>query len=274
MTIGKRTLLVFLALLPTLSQAEDWQDWPLAAKLRISAGALLSKLDTEAGVTQKSPFVQGDLINFENDLGLADDDNAAYIAVDWRPFKRHALSLYYFELNRSATATTPRDLTFDGVTFPQGIESDTTLDLAVYEVAYSYSVIFDETKNIYLGFGVATQDYDFDIAATAFPALRVQEDFIAPLPTINLGFDYVLAENWTVHARGGYLGVDVSLGDDDFDADIRVLNVGTRWQPGDHLGIGFYYSLLEVDGDFEDDDIIAAVDIEYKGPRIGLDYAF
>ncbi|NND55339.1 MAG: hypothetical protein HKN56_10265 [Gammaproteobacteria bacterium] len=272
--MNKGVLMAAAMLLPGIAMADEWRDWPLGERLKLSAGVFLSDIDTTAAVTQKSPFVSGDLIDFEADLGLEDDKSAGFMALDWRFFKRHSLNLNYYSLDRDAVATTPRNLTFDGVTFPSGTEVDTTVDVTVYELAYSYSILFDESKDLYVGLGISAQDLDFSIFATQFPSLTVTESFVAPLPTVNAGFDYVLRDDWVLSLKAGYMDVDATFSDDDFDAKIVALDAGVRWKPVENFGVGLYYTSFSVDGQFEDDDIIAELDLEYKGPRLSFDLFF
>ena len=273
--MNKCAVLVAVFLLPTVALADDeWRDWPLGERFEFSAGALGADIDSSASVTQKSPFVQGDDINFEDDLGLEDDESAFFGRLDWRFLKRHSLNLNYYNLDRDGVDNTPRNLTFDGVTFPAGVEVDTNFDITVYEVSYSYSLLFDARKDFYVGLGITAQDLDFAIFATEVPALTVDESFVAPLPTFNAGFDYAVRDNWIVGVKAGYMDLDASLDSDEFDAEIVLVDAGVRWKPASNMGVGVHYSYFSVDGRFEDDEIIADIDLEYKGPRISFDLFF
>ena len=61
---------------------------------------------------------------------------------------------------------------------------------------------------------------------------------------------------------------------DEFDAEIVLVDAGVRWKPASNMGVGVHYSYFSVDGQFEDDEIIADIDLEYKGPRISFDLFF
>jgi len=261
-------------LAPNLLLADDeWRDWPLGDRLNLSIGGYFPDLDSEATVSEVDGL-QGTPINFEDDLGLDDSDTAIFAALNWRFFKRHALNLNYYNLDRDAVATTSDVIVFDGIVFPAGIETDTEFNINVYELSYSYSLLFDAKKNLYLGFGVSAQDLEFGIASTQIPALSADEDFIAPLPTLNVGFEYALSDKWLLGLKLGYMDIDVDFGDDSFDAKILIGDAGVRWKAFNNLGLSLSYSLFHLDGEYEDDDIVAELDLDYKGPKASIDFYF
>ena len=271
------SFLLAVLLLPGVASADsEWRDWPLGERLKLSVGVFSPDIDTSGSLTQKAPLIVGTEVSFEDDLGLDDSESAVFAGLDWRFFKRHSLRFNYYALDRDAATTIDRQIVFDGITFPAGVTTETTFDISVFEVAYAYSLIFDETKDLYIGFGVSAQDMTFEILSRDLDPIILEagDDFTAPLPTINLGFDYALSDAWTLELSAGYMDLDVSYNDDDYDARILVGNAGVNWQPLDNLGVGLYYSIFELDGEFEDEDNIGEFDLEYKGPRVGLDLLF
>ena len=158
--------------------------------------------------------------------------------------------------------------------FPAGIETDTKFDISVYEMSYSYSLIFDATKNLYLGIGVSAQDLDFSIASTDVSALSTDESFLVPLPTVNMGFKYAVTDKWLLAANVGYMNADIEISGDDIDATVFLADAGVRWKPFNNVGFGLNYSLFQLDGDYSNDSIDTELDLDYMGPRLSLDIAF
>jgi opacity protein-like surface antigen len=214
-------------------------------------------------------------IDFESDLGLDDDDTVAYGSLAWRFLKRNKLTLNYYSVDRDADAVLDRTLSFDGEVFPVSTSVSSFFDVDVIELAYSFSLIFNERLNLELGLGVSAQDYEAGIQSdNVNDGDTVDVDFLAPLPTLNAGVEFALTDKWILLARGGWLDVDYDSGDDSIDGKILTGLAGVRWKVLNNLGLTAGYSYFNIDGEFEDDDSNYDVDLEYKGPQLTLDLYF
>ncbi len=262
-----------LAAPSALLAADDWRGWPTGDQITLSVGVYEANMDTEATASEVNGLV-GTPVNFEDDLGLDSSETAVYASLNWRLFKRHELVFNYYNLNRDAVDTTAEPLVFDGVIFPAGTETDTVFDISVYEMAYSYSLIFDATRNLYLGLGISAQNLDFSIASTDFPALSTDESFVVPLPTINMGIDYAVTDSWLIGANVGYMNADIEISGDEIDATVLLADAGVRWKPLRNVGLRLNYSLLHLDGAYSNDSIDTDLDLDYVGPRLSLDIFF
>jgi len=266
-----------MLLSPLAVQADngDWRTWPMGERLKISGGVYEADLNTEMAVTEVGGLQEGTAIDFEDDLGLDDSESASFTALTWRVFKRHVLNFNYYSLERDARAVADDGLVFDDLEILPGDEVDTFFDVDVYELSYAYSILFDEKKNLSIGLGLAVHDFDLGIASVASPVLlSEEEDFTAPLPTFKLGFDYAITDKWLLGIHTGYLDIDFDSDGDEFDARIFTGDVGLRWKAFDHASIGLHYSVFDLEGDYEDDDIVAMIDLDYRGPRLSLDFLF
>jgi len=266
------TVILFMWVLT--AQAEDnWRDFPLGDRLKLSLGVYVPELDTVATVSVVDGL-PGTEIDFESDLALDEDESTFYSSLEWRLFKRHKLTFNYYSVDREATTRLADGIVFDGTIFPPNLEVESFINVDVYELAYSYSFIFNERVNLAAGFGISAQDYDTGIGSTNFAALSEDQDFVAPLPTLNAEFQYAFSDKWSLSLKGGWLDADIEIDDNEVDATILTGTAGIRWKALSHLGITAGYTYFNIDGDLSDDTTAANVEIEYKGPLVTVDMFF
>lgn len=280
-----KAIAVFASLLivsmPAAGQSSaDWQSWPTASRWSIGAGYFAPELDTKIIVTDENQVV-GTGISFERNLGMDDSESTGLFYISWRMFERHALEYRYFDLERSATTTSSSvsiaigDEVFD-VTLP--IQS--FFDVNAHEISYAYSLLFDERKNLYFGLGISMQDLSLGIQGTESSPnpgeiINSTLDSTAPLPTLNVGFDYAFTDKWLFVSRLGWLAVEADFGaDEDLSGQIINANAGIQWNAFEHVGFLLQYQVFDVDVDYTDRGVLWAIDYDYKGPVLGVDVRF
>ncbi len=210
------------------AQTAYWGDGPSANKWSIGAAYYLPDLETQVVVTDAEGIV-GTGINFEKSLGLDDNKGTGLAYIDWRMFKRHSLEYRFFQLDRSSAT--------DGSSVAIGIGDEildidlpinSFFDVTAHEIAYDYSLIMDDKKELSIGAGISIQDLAFGIQGTvASPTegeqLSTSLDSTAPLPTLNLGFNYAFNEKWMFVSRLGWLAVALDLAADE-EISGRIIN--------------------------------------------------
>ena len=265
---------VLLLTLASIAHADDdWREWPLGDRLKLSLGVYLPDLDTVTTVSEVDGL-EGTEIDFEDDLALDDDESTFFGSLEWRFLKRNKLTFNYYSLERDATTRTQDVIIFDGTIFPPGIGVDSFINADIYELNYSFSFIFSERMNLAAGVGISAQDYEIGIASTLIPQLREEEDFVAPLPTLNLEFQYALTDNWSIDLQGGWLDAEFDINDNEVDGRIITANAGLRWKVFKYLGVTAGYTYFDLDGDFSDSNTEADIAVEYKGPQLTVDLFF
>ncbi len=278
MTVLVTTL---MAASPAAAQYEsNWEDWPLADRWTVSVGYFAPDLDTTLTLTDEKQIV-GSRISFEKNLGLDDSDSTALIGIDWRFARRHLLSFKYFDLSRSGTTT---DST---VTIALGEEVfDITLpiqsffDITASELSYTYSLIFDARKELALGIGLSVQDLELGIQGTASspqPGAIIDSrlDSTAPLPTLNVGFDYAFTDRWLFVSRLGWLAVEADFAaDEELSGEIINATIGVAWHAFEHVGFFLNYQVFDVDVDYLEGGVLFAIDYNYEGPVLGANVRF
>jgi hypothetical protein len=276
------TVVPFLLVLtsPATAQDSDWRNWPTGGKWSIGAGFFAPDLDTSIVVTDEDQIV-GTGISFEQNLGLDDSKGTGLLFVNWRIAKKHALEYRFFQLNRSSAIESGSVAIAIGeevidITLP--IQS--FFDITAHEIAYSYSLLLDERKNLYLGLGISMQDLSLGIQGTASAPnpgeiIDSQLDSTAPLPTVNLGFDYAFSDNWMFVSRLGWLAVELDFAaDESLSGQIINANAGVQWNAFENVGFFLQYQVFDVDVDYKTEGVRFAVDYDYTGPVLGIDVYF
>jgi hypothetical protein len=274
-------LVTLMAGSPAAAQSgSDWQDWPLADRWIVSAGLFAPDLDTTLIVTDENQII-GTGINFEQNLGLDDSKNTALVGIDWRIAKRHLLSYRYFDLSRSGNTTDSTVVIAIGEkVFDVTLPIRSFFDITANELSYSYSLLFDERKELAIGIGFSVQDLALGLQGTASSPqpgaiINSRLNSTAPLPTLNIGFDYAFTDRWIFVSKLGWLAVEADFGaDEDLSGEIINALVGISWHAFKHVGFFARYQVFDVDVDYLDEGVLFAIDYDYRGPVVGVDVRF
>ena len=275
---------VFMVLLVTSSpvaaqSSSDWQNWPTGARWSIGAGYFAPDLDTTIVVTDAGGNI-GTGINFEKNLGLDDSEGTGLLYAEWRFFKRHSLQYRYFDLQRSATTSSSVSIAIGEEVFDISLPIQSFFDITAHEIAYSYSLLFDERMDLFVGLGISLQDLSLGIQGTESSPnpgelINSKLDSTAPLPTLNVGFNYAFTDKWLFLSRVGWLAVEADFAaDEDLSGKIINANAGIQWNAFKNVGFFLQYQVFDVDVDYSVGGIIFAVDYDYTGPVLGVDVNF
>ena len=273
------SLILVIISSPIAAQGADWEDWPTADRWTISAGYFTPDLDTTIIVTDANGNV-GTGISFEKNLGLDDSESTVLLNIDWRFFKRHALSYRYFDLQRSATTTSSVLIRIGDEVFDVNLPIQSFFDITAHEVSYSYSLMIDQKKELFVGLGISLQDLALGIQGTEsspVPGEIINStlDSTAPLPTFNVGFVYAFSDKWLFQSRLGWLAVELDFGaGEDLSGEIINATAGIQWKAFKNVGFFANYQLFDVDVDYIDTDVRFAIDYDYRGPVLGVSVNF
>lgn len=284
MTIKRQLNMLLVALLlaapATAQSSDDWQTWPTGKRWSIGAGYFAPDLDTKLIVTDEDQVI-GTGISFERNLGLDDSEGTGLLFLNWRMFERHALEYRYFALDRSATtAGGSVSIAVGDEIFDVSLPIQSFFDITAHEIAYSYSLLFDEKKDLYLGLGLSMQDVALGIQGTESSPnpgeiLNVNLDSTAPLPTLNIGFNYAFNDKWLFVSRLGWLAIELDVGaDEDLSGQIINANAGVQWNLFENVGFFAQYAVFDLDVDYNDAGVLFAIDYDYRGPVLGVNLSF
>jgi len=272
-------LALFIISSAAAQDTDDWESWPTIEKWSIGLGYFIPDLNTQIVVSDEDGNI-GTGINFEQNLGLDDSKGTGLLFINWHFARRHAIEYRYFQLNRSGAGESSVSIGIGDEIFDITLPIQSFFDITANEIAYAFSALLDDRKHLYLGIGLSVQDLALGIQGTAsspVPGELISSNLAktAPLPTLNIGFDYAFNDKWLFVSRLGWLAVEVDFGEgEDLSGEIFNTNVGVQWNAFENAGFFLQYQVFSLDVDYLDNGALFAIDYKYKGPVLGVDIRF
>ena len=241
----------------------------------LEAQAFWPDIDTTVSVAGNGGIV-GTKIDLESDLKLKDRKSLPAFFAGARFGDHWSIIGEYYALNRSASANSSRDLTFDDVTFPAGATISSEFDTDVYRVAIGYSFIRNDKVDFGAAVGLHVTQFTVGlegqghVGAAAVQSQTRKRDALAPLPTLGLYGAYQVTDRLSLGGRVDYLSLKVS------DYDGRLINAEARlsYRVFQNVGVGVMYRYVDYDLDIEKDRWNGEVAYKFKGPALFLQAAF
>jgi hypothetical protein len=276
----KATCVVTSAILILSSSAiaqdeNEWRSWPLADHFSIDISAMFPNLDTRVRLDGSDTSV-GTTIDFEQNLGMSDTETLPAIGFRWRFAKKHQLGLAAFELNRSGSAIAVTDISFGDETFPVNLPVSSFFDMSVIDLKYSYSLIFDEKKELAFGVGLSIQDLSFGLLGNLpLEIIEVESGLTAPLPTFDFRGRYAFTDKWIGTLGLGVFSLDLAISDEEeLSGEVLFANASIQHNTFEHVYFGLSYNYIDIRVDFEKSGLINSVGYEYRGPMLTVSAAF
>ncbi len=246
---------------------DDWTQWPMGQRFRISLGAYVPSLDTQVRVDRSNGLV-GTTINFEQNLGMRDTAILPTFNFGWRFARRHNLGASYFELNRSGSEVTQTEIRIGDKVFNVDLPVSSFFDIKVLSTSYSYSVLFDAKKELALSVGLSIQDLTFGMQGNQGGVLvEDKSDLTAPLPTFGISGGYAFTDKWIFRGTVGIFAVELDWDDqDNLNGSILDINLVLFYQPFKHYRFGLAYTNFDVDLDWTKRGKFTQINYDYKGP--------
>lgn len=244
-------LLLPAALLPVTAHADT---------LGFSAGANSWTQEWDGDV-QSGP----DTIDLDTDLGLDDDTGTNfYIAFEHPIPLIPNVRLQHTELEVSASQVLSRDISFEGVTFPNGAQVDSNIDLTHTDITLYYEIL-DNWVSLDIGLtarvfeeGISIGSPDIPAPATSSASLDV--DYTIPMLYGSVKFELPLTGMY-VGARGNIISYS---GDSITDIEATI---GYETEIG--LGLELGYRIFDIDYEDASDE---TADLSVDGIYFGVFY--
>jgi len=233
------------------------------------------RLDTRVR-RDSSTGIVGTVIDFESTLGMDDKDQLPLLLGYYRVAKKHRINFHYFRLDRNGNSINEQAIRFGDITFPANLPLSSFFNVDVYSLAYSYSLIHDEKKELAFNVGLQFQDIEIGISGNLGPGLISEETAVfAPLPTFGGTFDYAITDKWIFTSLIGIFAIELDLGDDtEFSGEILQFNTGVAYKAFKNVGFALQYNYFRVDVDVNDPDWLGALKYEYRGPVLSVSVFF
>ena len=267
--------LLFLSLVSRAQEQEEWLSWPLSDRFLVRADLFFPKLDTKIRV-DASDGATGTNIDFEQNHGMSDTETLGGIGFGWRFAKKHRVRLDHFNLDRSGSAITPTEIRFGDDVFTVDLPISSFLDMSVTSLAYSYSIIFDEKKELALLAGLSVQDIEFGLASTGNLAqIEVDAGLTAPLPAFGINGGYAFSDKWIAKAGVGVFAFSLSLSDESqLSGDLVNAFATIQHNTFENVHFALSYSYFDVDVDWDSDSRVKSIQYQYHGPMISVIVVF
>ena len=236
--------------------------------IEIRLGAFNSTIDTEV-IRDASDGQPGDELDLEDFLGVADRETIFQLDALFRVGYYHRLELGYFELRRRSHTTLERDVNFGDETFLAGTEVDTSIASQVVRLAYSYSLMRDQQKELGVTAGISYSHFETGLSAEGTQQserLKVE----VPLPTMGVFGSVTLGSNWR-------LGADIhlfALDFDRYDGYMTYLSLGLDRKFGDVIAAGLGYNFYGLRLEAKNADLRGTFRMQQHGPKLYLSFLF
>ena len=259
---------VGLAYKADLFEPRDHDEGPQQQAIEIRLGAFNSSIDTE--VTHDASDGQpGDELDLEDFLGVADRETIFQLDALFRVAYYHRLELSYFELRRNARKTLERDINFGDETFLEGTEVETSIESLYVRLAYSYSLMRDQQKELGVSAGLTYSRFETGLRADATQQSE-RTKVNAPLPTIGVFASVAVGKKWRLGADIDVFALDF----DRYDGYMAYLNLGFDRRFGDVIGAGIGYNYYVTSLNAKDDDLQGTFKLRHHGPKLYLSFLF
>jgi long-subunit fatty acid transport protein len=259
-----------LAALASSAHAQTVQD-----RYWLQAQAFWPDIDTSVAVSSKNGAI-GTKIDLESDLKLRDRKSLPAFYAGARFGDRWSIIGEYYALDRSASASAGRDLTFDDVTFPAGVSIASEFNTDVYRVAVGYAFVHNDKADLGVALGLHVTQFEVGLEGQGYignAAVQTQarkRDALAPLPTVGLYGAYQVTPKLTVGGRVDYLSLKVS----DYDGRLINAQATASYRLFQNVGVGVMYRYVDYNLDIEKERWNGEIAYQFKGPAVFLEVAF
>ncbi|MDH3511305.1 MAG: hypothetical protein OER85_10675 [Gammaproteobacteria bacterium] len=222
----------------------------------------------------------GDIIDFEDTLGLEDSKTVIWGGARWRISRRNSLEFEFADLNRDGSISgITEELQIGDSLVQAGARIDSRFDVTLGRLTYGFSLLRDEKMDIQLKAGLHIADLSVGLQLTGavcvdgepppcfieFETPQVEsEDVTAPLPHFGGSFSYAFTPN--ISARFQVIGFAIEL--DSLDGSLVEVDADVVWTPWEHFGFGAGLRYFNVDVESKGSDLNGQFDYEYYGPAI------
>ena len=268
-TSARRTVCLALTATAVLSpfsaavaQPDDEGKYSLSLGLFVTDRNSDTQIDASSGSS-------GTVVDLEDDLGLNSSDSVFRVDGYIRFAEKHRFDFSVFDLSRTSSTMIQRDIEWNGTTFPIDTVVDSTFDLSIYKVAYTWA--FLQRDSGYLGLTAGLYIADFGNTVSA-PILGEREsaDVTAPLPVFGLRGKYDISERWSFRASGEFFVFEY----EDFDGSLYDIYAGVDFQVMDHLAVGIGINSVKMDIGVTKANANGNLDWQYDGGLIFVKFDF
>jgi hypothetical protein len=233
----------------------------------LSAGALWAKTNTQASLNSGAVGA-GALIDFENDLGLPENDVVAQFMFRWRMSKRWRLEAEYFKINREHDRQIGRNIQWGNLSIPLTADVNSTFNFADTRVSLGYSLFRTQDKEVGVALGFHVTQLEASLSTANSGSERASKS--APLPVLSVYAEVALTDRWMLGMRVDRLSLEVN----DTSGSISSTGVEFVYQPWRHFNIGFGYRDLMIRASSTGGNWRGNIEVQHSGPMLFVGTTF
>ncbi|MDH3671023.1 MAG: hypothetical protein OES46_07630 [Gammaproteobacteria bacterium] len=247
---------VTLSLPVTAADLGNWE------RFAINVGTFVTDNNTEMRLDATSGAL-GTTLDFEDQLGLDEDEDVTRLDGFWRYGKRSRLDFSFFTIDRDANRPVTLTINWGDETFTAGTPLRTQWELDITKLAYTYSFV----RNPKLDVGITGGFHVMDIRARLTDSTTGdfdEGDETAPLPVIGARVAYRFTPEWVFTASSEWFGIEA----DDIDGRLLDTRIGIEHNTFKNVGFGGGFNTMDFDLDSDDKGDSGSFDMTYEGFQI------
>ncbi len=254
-------VLIFFEMPNAIAQTEDY------TKFSLSIGVFITNIDTKTRIDGMAG--DGTDVDLEGDLGLDNSDTVFRIDGYYRFNQKHRLDFSVFDLSRSASTVIQKDIEWNDTLFPIGTTIDSSFDLNIYKLAYTWS--FMRRDKGYLGVTAGLYVADIGTRLTGENIGSGEgRSLTAPLPVIGLRGQYDFSKKLAFRASGEVFAFKYG----DYNGSMYDFYAGLDYQFFDHVAIGLGVNSVKLDIGVVKEGFTGDLDWQYNGGLVFLKFDF
>lgn len=214
-------------------------------------------------------------INLEDGLGLDSVDTVFRVDTSGRFGKgsKHRIDLSYFFYNRDSIKVIQKDIDYNDISLSVGESVSSKFNIEIFKLGYGYSLLSDERLNFDVGLGLFVMPIETSLNGSLGGSSS--EDITAPLPTVNLHFDFALTDRSFLRQSLDLFYLELG----DFRGGLLNMNVSYEYMVTDNVSLGLGVESMrikiEAEGsDYPEVDFIGNIGFSYFGAMFFAKYYF
>jgi hypothetical protein len=267
------TTIFFISISFSYSQTKDSLVAPWwVEKFKLTAGLFVPINNTRVQV-EANGSAAGTDIDFQKDLGFGASQLTFLANFQWRISRRSRINLSYYDMNRTATHTLQKDITFNDQTYHINSSVSTYFNTAIYQFSYGYAFIEKPTYEVGVLIGAHTVGTKAGIALNGVNTGLSQDNnfgFTAPLPDLGIWGGYAFTDRFAVNLDFDYLSLTIN----NINGRLIAYDILFTYKLIRQLELSLGYSGLNFVVKTSKNNVSGNFRWGYNGPSLGATFSF
>ncbi len=251
----------------SLAQSATPEHHMLCDRWLISAGVLWSQADVTANLNT-GRVGAGALIDFEDDLGLDEDNFVGTLMFRTHFAARWQLEIEYLRLDRASEKQLSRTIDWGDLDIPINAFARGSFDMEDARVSVGYAFFKTKDKEVGFGLGAHVMRMEASLSSERLGSNRAAQT--APLPFVTMYARMALTDRWLLNVRVDRLSLDTG------EIDGAVFSSGAEfiYQPRRHFGVGIGYRDISFEVSSTNQDWRGKAQVQLNGPMLFVSSSF